>query len=104
MQAVGGDVSLSGVPYLGGTAAVGAIIAVLAVFAPSGLGVREASMYGLLLAVTTPGVALDVIVNHTFDHARRGDPPRVRRGCVELAAPPKWSLRIPASPPALERD
>ena len=32
--------------------AVGAIVAVLAIFAPSGLGVREASMYGLLLAVT----------------------------------------------------
>jgi uncharacterized membrane protein YbhN (UPF0104 family) len=28
------------------------------VFSPSGLGVREASMYGLLLAVTTEGPAL----------------------------------------------
>jgi uncharacterized membrane protein YbhN (UPF0104 family) len=37
---------------------VGAIVAVLAVFAPSGLGVREASMYGLLLAVASEGVAL----------------------------------------------
>ena len=37
-------------------------MAVLVVFAPSGLGVREASVYGLLLAVATPGVALGVIV------------------------------------------
>jgi uncharacterized membrane protein YbhN (UPF0104 family) len=33
---------------------------VLAIFAPSGLGAREASMYGLLLAVTTAGPALGV--------------------------------------------
>jgi hypothetical protein len=49
---------LSTVPYLGGVSAVGAIIAVLAVFTPSGLGAREASMYGLLLAVTSEGPAL----------------------------------------------
>jgi glycosyltransferase 2 family protein len=47
--------------YLGGTAAVGAIVAVLFVFAPSGLGPREASMYGLLLAVATPGQALGAV-------------------------------------------
>ena len=42
-------------------AAVGlAIVAVLAVFAPSGLGAREASMYALLLAITTSGPALGV--------------------------------------------
>jgi uncharacterized membrane protein YbhN (UPF0104 family) len=51
---------LSTVPYLGGVAAVGAIISVLAVFTPSGLGAREASMYGLLLAVTSEGPALGV--------------------------------------------
>ena len=33
----GGDPSVSTIPYLGGVAAVGAIVAVLAVFAPSGL-------------------------------------------------------------------
>ena len=42
-------------------AAVGAIVAVLFVFAPSGLGPREASMYGLLLAVATPGQALGAV-------------------------------------------
>jgi uncharacterized membrane protein YbhN (UPF0104 family) len=44
--------------FLGGVAAVGAIVAVLAVFAPSGLGPREASMYGLMLAIATQGAAL----------------------------------------------
>jgi hypothetical protein len=62
LRAVGGDPSLSSIPYLGGTSAVGAIVAVLAVFAPSGLGVREASMYGLLLAVVGDAVALGATV------------------------------------------
>jgi hypothetical protein len=53
---------LSTVPYLGGVAAVGAIISVLAIFTPSGLGAREASMYGLLLAVTSEGPALGVTI------------------------------------------
>ncbi len=62
LRSLGGDPALTDVPYLGGTAAVGAIVAVLAVFAPSGLGVREGSMYGLLLAVTTEAVALGATV------------------------------------------
>jgi uncharacterized membrane protein YbhN (UPF0104 family) len=62
LRSVGGDPEVAAIPYLGGTAAVGAIVAVLAVFAPSGLGVREASMYGLLLAVATPAVALSTTV------------------------------------------
>ena len=37
---------------------MGAIVSVLVIFVPSGLGAREASMYGLLLAITTPGPAL----------------------------------------------
>ena len=52
--------AFSTVPFLGGVSAVGAIVAVLAVFTPSGLGAREASMYGLLLAVTSEGPALGV--------------------------------------------
>ena len=47
--------------YLGGVAAVGAIVAVVFIFAPSGLGPREASMYGLMLAVATPGQALGAV-------------------------------------------
>jgi uncharacterized membrane protein YbhN (UPF0104 family) len=62
LRSVGGDPSVSSIPYLGGVSAVGAIVAVLAVFAPSGLGVREASMYGLLLAVVGEAVALGATV------------------------------------------
>jgi glycosyltransferase 2 family protein len=62
IRSLGGDVGLSAVPYLGGVGAVGAIVAVLSVIAPSGLGVREASMYGLLLAVTTSPIALGATV------------------------------------------
>ncbi|MBA2360558.1 MAG: flippase-like domain-containing protein [Actinobacteria bacterium] len=62
VRSVGGDAGFGVAPYLGGAAAVGAIVAVLSILAPSGLGVREASMYGLLLAVASPGVALSAIV------------------------------------------
>jgi uncharacterized membrane protein YbhN (UPF0104 family) len=62
LRSVGGDPAISSIPFLGGISAVGAIVAVLAVFAPSGLGVREASMYGLLLAVVGEAVALGSIV------------------------------------------
>ncbi len=60
LQSLGTDPGLSSIPFLGGVSAVGAIVAVLAVFLPGGLGAREASMYGLLLAVTTSGPALGV--------------------------------------------
>lgn len=62
VRAVGGSPSWTTVAYLGGVSAVGAIVAVLSIFAPSGLGPREASMYGLLLAVTSEGAALGAIV------------------------------------------
>jgi glycosyltransferase 2 family protein len=62
VQSLDGHATLADAPYLGGTAAVGAIVAVLSLIAPSGLGVREASMYGLLLAVASPGVALGTTV------------------------------------------
>jgi uncharacterized membrane protein YbhN (UPF0104 family) len=58
LRGLGSDPGLATIPFLGGTSAVGAIVAVVAVFAPSGLGVREASMYGLLLAITSEGPAL----------------------------------------------
>jgi uncharacterized membrane protein YbhN (UPF0104 family) len=58
VRSVGGDPDPSSIVYLGGVSAVGAIVAVLFVFAPSGLGVREASMYGLMLAVVPESVAL----------------------------------------------
>jgi uncharacterized membrane protein YbhN (UPF0104 family) len=62
VRSLDGEAGFVDAPYLGGTAAVGAIVAVLSVLAPSGLGVREASMYGLLLAVASPGVALGATV------------------------------------------
>ena len=62
IRSLGGTASLETIPFLGGTAAIGAIVAVLAVVAPSGLGVREASMYGLLIAITSGTTALGVTV------------------------------------------
>jgi hypothetical protein len=61
LYSVGARPEPASIVFLGGTAAVGAIVAVLFVFAPSGIGVREASMYGLLLAVATPGQALGAV-------------------------------------------
>ena len=62
LRAVGGAPTLAEIAFLGGTSAVGAIVAVLAVFVPSGLGAREASMYAMLLAVTASGPALGAVV------------------------------------------
>lgn len=58
LRSVGGGAGIEDAPYLGGAAAVGAIVAVLSIISPSGLGVREASMYGLMLAVASAPVAL----------------------------------------------
>lgn len=62
LRSVGAHPDPVSIVFLGGTAAVGAIVAVLVVFAPSGLGVREGSMYGLMLAVASNGAALGAIV------------------------------------------
>lgn len=62
LRSVGADPGVTAIPFLAGTAAVGAIVAVLVVFAPSGLGVREASMVGLMLAVAPASAALGVAV------------------------------------------
>ena len=61
LRAVGGHPEPATIVYLGGVAAVGAIVAVVFIFAPSALGPREASMYGLMLAVATPGQALGAV-------------------------------------------
>jgi hypothetical protein len=58
LRSVGAHTSVPTIVFLGGTSAVGAIVAVLAFFTPSGLGAREGSMYGLMLAVTSSGAAL----------------------------------------------
>jgi glycosyltransferase 2 family protein len=62
LRAVGAHPAVNTIVFLGGTSAVGAIVAVLAFFAPSGLGAREGSMYGLMLAVATQGAALGATV------------------------------------------
>ena len=62
LRSLGAHPGPESIVFLGGVAAVGAIVAVLAVFAPSGLGVREASMYGLMLAIVGPGAALGATV------------------------------------------
>jgi glycosyltransferase 2 family protein len=62
LRSVGAHPAVNTIVFLGGTSAVGAIVAVLAFFAPSGLGAREGSMYGLMLAVTGPGAALGATV------------------------------------------
>ena len=62
IRSVGEDPGISVIPFLGGVSAVGAIVAVLSIIAPSGLGVREASMYGLMLAVASSGAALGATV------------------------------------------
>jgi glycosyltransferase 2 family protein len=58
LRSVGAHPGVQSIVYLGGVAAVGAIVAVLVVIAPSGLGVREGTMYGLMLAVAPKGAAL----------------------------------------------
>jgi len=66
LRSLAADPGLETIPYLGGAAAVGAIVAVLAVFAPSGLGVREASMYGLMVVLVPAGAALGATVLNRF--------------------------------------
>lgn len=62
LRSVGAHPDVESIVFLGGVAAVGAIVAVLSFFAPSGLGPREASMYGLMLAVGSQGAALGATV------------------------------------------
>lgn len=66
LRSLAADPGLETIPYLGGAAAVGAIVAVLAVFAPSGLGVREASMYGLMVVLVPAAAALGATVLNRF--------------------------------------
>jgi uncharacterized membrane protein YbhN (UPF0104 family) len=56
------NAGLASIAFLGGTAAIGAIVAVLVVLAPGGIGAREASMVGLLVSVTSTGAALSVVI------------------------------------------
>jgi glycosyltransferase 2 family protein len=62
LRSVGGHPAATTIPFLGGVSAVGAIVAVLAFFAPSGLGPREGAMYGLLLAISSASAATAAVV------------------------------------------
>jgi uncharacterized membrane protein YbhN (UPF0104 family) len=62
LRSVGAQPRASTIVFLGGVGAVGAIVAVVAIFAPSGLGPREASMYGLMLGIASSGQALGATV------------------------------------------
>jgi uncharacterized membrane protein YbhN (UPF0104 family) len=62
LRSVGAHPDVASIVFLGGVSAVGAIVAVLSFFAPSGLGPREASMYGLMLSIVGPGAALGATV------------------------------------------
>jgi uncharacterized membrane protein YbhN (UPF0104 family) len=62
VHSLGGNPEVSQIVYFGGVSAVAAIVSVLSLVTPSGLGVREASTYALLLPVTSDGVALGVAV------------------------------------------
>jgi len=59
---VHGNPGVSSIAFLGGVAAIGAIVAVLVVFAPGGIGVREASMVGLLVSVISTSQALSAVI------------------------------------------
>ena len=105
LRSVGGDPAVSSILYLGGASAIGAIVAVLAVFAPSGLGVREASVYGLLLAVATGGRrARRGRPEPARDHGRRGGA-AARRRPPHPSAPDAGRGRVGAAvrEPALTR-
>jgi uncharacterized membrane protein YbhN (UPF0104 family) len=62
LKSVGGTPPVSAIPFLGGASAVGAIVAVIVVFAPSGLGVREGAVYALLRIVAGSGPALGAVL------------------------------------------
>jgi glycosyltransferase 2 family protein len=89
LRSVDADTAVSAIPYLGGVSAVGAIVAVLSIIAPSGLGVREASMYGLMLAVAAEGAALGATVLNRIAIT-------VVEAALLLAAVIAWRMRIDA--------
>jgi uncharacterized membrane protein YbhN (UPF0104 family) len=62
VRAVGGSPGVSDVVFLGGASAVGAIVAVVVVFAPSGVGVREGAMYKLIEVIAPSSAALGTVV------------------------------------------
>jgi glycosyltransferase 2 family protein len=62
LAAVGGDPGIEAIPYLGGASAVGAIVAVITVIFPSGLGVREGAVGAFMLAIAPEGAVVGTLV------------------------------------------
>ena len=61
-----GDPALASIPYLGGVTDVGAIVAVVTVIFPSGLGVREGAVAALAAGVVPANVAIAAVVLNRF--------------------------------------
>jgi glycosyltransferase 2 family protein len=95
LRAVGGDPALTSIAFLGGTSAVGAIVAVLSIIFPSGLGVREASMYALVLTVASEGVALGATVLNRITIT-------LIEALLLLAGGLAWRFRPEPAPPIAE--
>ncbi len=62
LAAVGGDPGIEAIPYLGGASAVGAIVAVITVIFPSGLGVREGAVGAFMLAIAPESAVVGTLV------------------------------------------
>jgi uncharacterized membrane protein YbhN (UPF0104 family) len=62
LAAVGGDPGAEAIAYLGGASAVGAIVAVVTVIFPSGLGVREGAVGAFMLAIAPESAVVGALV------------------------------------------
>jgi hypothetical protein len=62
LAAVGGHPGVEAIAYLGGASAVGAIVAVVTVIFPSGLGVREGAVGAFMLALAPDSAVVGAVV------------------------------------------
>jgi uncharacterized membrane protein YbhN (UPF0104 family) len=62
LAAVGGHPGPGSIAFLGGASAVGAIVAVVTVIFPSGLGVREGAVGALMLALASESAVVGAVV------------------------------------------
>ena len=83
LRSLGSDPGLETIPYLGGVSAVGAIVSVLAVFVPSGLGARGVDVRTAARGHEPGGRARRDAPEPARNHARRVA--ALRRRCSELA-------------------
>ena len=62
LAALGESPGVSAIAFLGGASAVGAIVAVITVIFPSGLGVREGAVGAFMLAVAPESAVVGAVV------------------------------------------